>query len=586
MFTVKFMSVSVNGIIYEESDDYTYDSNEGKLSFHNKLYPESKVTVTLTYLNNSANVISDIDNTPYEKTKLFDEFESSVELNTSTFSSFILDFRTNPPTNLNIVISNILNEYSIGKSIILTLIFGDTVPVISWGNNVAWKNASAPSFESNYTYVIHLTKMYLGIKYIAMDINKVLTRKFMNLKKKYPTSGEINIASTEMVSSGNDDEDEYLVGMYMTGLNIMLKEAADHFNVSLNNTTYTDLQSMSNNPSNSIGGLTNQMVIAYEYIVLDKMINNVNLSNSQALSRANSDPEISNYYYSENDISDTNTYLIFLFSPATDVLAKNAALNYNVTDFYTLRDNGSLTYHNVLKYYLMTYNNLSDQEAEDDIVNRGYEDILFEICDIGGEVMKYFTDSSSSSHDFVLEDYNFWLESIEYYSMYPNGSIAYTQYGTDLGFGNSINTIRSDAFSEGWFNPGSSYEEVYNTPYDNSHVRPWDGNNYRSKGEFCILDFDGLSGYAPQYVLVSTFDFTRNGLLFKNANIEINSNNVRRCQRNKYLDFWASYIGDSSVDCYEFTNTTIRDALITYFINANNQDLNNESWIPVQVVMH
>lgn len=79
---MKYISVYVNGVFYEESDDYTFDNRTGIFVFTNKFNAYEKVTITVAYIDN---VLGNIDNTyedVYERVKYYDNFS---KLTTSSY---------------------------------------------------------------------------------------------------------------------------------------------------------------------------------------------------------------------------------------------------------------------------------------------------------------------------------------------------------------------------------------------------------------------------------------------------------------------------------------------------------------------
>ena len=164
---MKYISVYVNGVFYEEADDYTFDNRTGIFVFTNKFNADEKVTITVAYIDN---VLGNIDNTyedVYERVKYYDIFSlETLNFDINKFNTFVLDCTKNDilyPISISIPNTSDIN----GKSIIITLMFSLNVPVISWSNTIVWPENSSLVFNANTTYYISMVQPYNKSKYMA-----------------------------------------------------------------------------------------------------------------------------------------------------------------------------------------------------------------------------------------------------------------------------------------------------------------------------------------------------------------------------------------------------------------------------------
>ena len=143
-------------------------------TFDESFEGDEKVTVVLSYIDDSATDIEGFNGDKYEKpiqrSKVYSVFPSStISLDIDTYSLFVLDFRTVSPSTLTITIPNVSGD-SIGKVFVLSILTGSSsVPVITWGNNVVWNssNYTAPSLEVNKAYNMSFLQANASTKYIA-----------------------------------------------------------------------------------------------------------------------------------------------------------------------------------------------------------------------------------------------------------------------------------------------------------------------------------------------------------------------------------------------------------------------------------
>ena len=141
-----------------------------------------KVTVVISYFDDSATdralfATSDKYEKPYEKVKMYSNLTgaASITLDIDTYNLFIIDTRTSTPTSITVTIPN-TSGVSIGKSVMIGIILGSTLPIISWGGNVIWNTSdtTAPTFEASKSYNISLFKMNSLFKYIG-NVNSIFT---------------------------------------------------------------------------------------------------------------------------------------------------------------------------------------------------------------------------------------------------------------------------------------------------------------------------------------------------------------------------------------------------------------------------
>ena len=185
-FKVKYISVYVNGVFYEEADDYTFDNRTGVFVFANKFNADEKVTITVAYIDNASGSIDNTYENVYERVKYYDYFSNVTDLNfdIDKFNSFILDFTKEDTENTSITPISIHlpdTQASTGKSIMVTLMFGAQVPIITWSDNLVWDGLT-PTFTENNSYIISITKSSYLTKYCAQS-NGIIPTKLFKLKK-------------------------------------------------------------------------------------------------------------------------------------------------------------------------------------------------------------------------------------------------------------------------------------------------------------------------------------------------------------------------------------------------------------------
>ena len=71
---MKYISVYVNGVFYEEADDYTFDNRTGVFVFANKFNADEKVTIIVSYIDNASGSIDTTYENVYERVKYYDNF--------------------------------------------------------------------------------------------------------------------------------------------------------------------------------------------------------------------------------------------------------------------------------------------------------------------------------------------------------------------------------------------------------------------------------------------------------------------------------------------------------------------------------
>ena len=169
---MKYISVYVNGVFYEEADDYTFDNRTGVFVFANKFNADEKVTITVAYIDNISGNIDNTYENAYEKVKYYDNFSNeipTIDFDIEKFNSFVLDFTKDnsiePTTPRSIHIPNTPDIN--GKSIMVTLLFGSVIPIIAWDDTVIWTENSSPVFNANTTYYISMIQPYNKLKYMA-----------------------------------------------------------------------------------------------------------------------------------------------------------------------------------------------------------------------------------------------------------------------------------------------------------------------------------------------------------------------------------------------------------------------------------
>ncbi len=92
-YKVKYISVYVNGVFYEEADDYTFDSKTGTFVFANKFDSEEKVTITVAYLAGVPSYINSSYEEAYERVKYYDNFPTITQSSTQSTSQRLYLYR-------------------------------------------------------------------------------------------------------------------------------------------------------------------------------------------------------------------------------------------------------------------------------------------------------------------------------------------------------------------------------------------------------------------------------------------------------------------------------------------------------------
>lgn len=157
----------------DEDDDYTYNSSTYTFTFDEAFEGGEKVSVILSYIDDSATDIEGFNGDKYERpierSKVYTTFSSSITLEIDKYNLFVLDFTTTTPSTLTINIPNVSGD-AIGKVLLINVLIGSSsVPVITWGNNIVWNTSSnlAPSFETNKAYNLSFLQANAGTKYIG-----------------------------------------------------------------------------------------------------------------------------------------------------------------------------------------------------------------------------------------------------------------------------------------------------------------------------------------------------------------------------------------------------------------------------------
>lgn len=172
--TVTSIAVYLNGLRMDEDDDYTYNSSTYTFTFDEAFEGGEKVTVVLSYIDDSATDVEGFNSDKYEKpiqkSKVYSTFSSStISLEIDKYSLFVLDFRTTTPSTLTLTIPNVSGD-AIGKVFVLSMIMGSSsVPVITWGNNIVWNSPdyTAPDLEVDKAYNISFLQANASTKYIG-----------------------------------------------------------------------------------------------------------------------------------------------------------------------------------------------------------------------------------------------------------------------------------------------------------------------------------------------------------------------------------------------------------------------------------
>ena len=171
---VTSIAVYLNGLRMDENDDYTYNSSTYTFTFDEAFEGGEKVTVVLSYIDDSATDVEGFNSDKYEKpiqkSKVYSTFSSStIDLDINNYSLFVLDFTTTTPNTLTITIPNVSGD-AIGKVFVLSMLMGSSsVPVITWGNNIVWNTPdyTAPDLEVDKAYNISFFQANASTKYIG-----------------------------------------------------------------------------------------------------------------------------------------------------------------------------------------------------------------------------------------------------------------------------------------------------------------------------------------------------------------------------------------------------------------------------------
>ena len=157
----------------DEDDDYTYNSSTYTFTFDEAFEGGEKVTVVLSYIDDSATDVEGFNSDKYEKpiqkSKVYSTFSSTIDLDINNYSLFVLDFTTTTPNTLTITIPNVSGD-AIGKVFVLSMLMGSSsVPVIIWGNNIVWNSPdyTAPDLEVDKAYNISFFQANASTKYIG-----------------------------------------------------------------------------------------------------------------------------------------------------------------------------------------------------------------------------------------------------------------------------------------------------------------------------------------------------------------------------------------------------------------------------------
>ena len=192
-YKVKYISVYVNGIFYEEADDYTFDNRTGVFLFNNKFGDDEKVTIIVAYMNGVSSYADSLFEETYERVKYYDNFTNITTLNLDVdkFNSFILDFTKSDEMDnieaLNSISINILNKSIFnGKTFSITLLFGIRTPAIVWDTNIIWNTTDGfPPVLNNFTtYTFVLNKITSDTKYCGTPIFNINTALVSNIYNK------------------------------------------------------------------------------------------------------------------------------------------------------------------------------------------------------------------------------------------------------------------------------------------------------------------------------------------------------------------------------------------------------------------
>ena len=165
----------------DESDDYTFNNSTYTFTFIEPFEGDEKVTIVISYIDDSAAdrelyFNSEQYEKPYERTKTFSVFNSnSITLDISNFNLFVIDMTTNSPNTLTVNIPS-TSGASIGKSLMISILLGSTLPVITWSSNVIWNTSdtTAPTFEASTSYNISMFQVNSNTKYIG-NVNSSFT---------------------------------------------------------------------------------------------------------------------------------------------------------------------------------------------------------------------------------------------------------------------------------------------------------------------------------------------------------------------------------------------------------------------------
>lgn len=225
---MKYISVYVNGVFYEEADDYTFDNRTGVFVFANKFNADEKVTITVAYIDNASGSIDNTYENVYERVKYYDNFSNLTDLNfdIDKFNSFVLDFTkddSSPITPISIHLPD--TQASTGKSIMVTLMFGAQVPIITWSDNIVWENDRTPTFREYNTYIITINQISNFLKYTAKVSISRYTKILKQKKEPAIKDGTIYMDNGVEVWDGDGHQIE-------EHMNELYQEAAAYYNIS------------------------------------------------------------------------------------------------------------------------------------------------------------------------------------------------------------------------------------------------------------------------------------------------------------------------------------------------------------------
>ena len=177
---LKYMVIYVNGLRMDEGDDYTYNNTNYTVTFTEAFDGGEKVTVVLSHFEDSATdkalyATSDKYEKPYERTKVYSSLtgSASITLDINNYNLFVLDLRTSIPNTISVSLPN-CSGAAIGKSVMISVLIGSSLPTFTWGGNVIWNTSdtTAPTFQTGKSYNISLFQVNSVVKYIG-NVNSV-----------------------------------------------------------------------------------------------------------------------------------------------------------------------------------------------------------------------------------------------------------------------------------------------------------------------------------------------------------------------------------------------------------------------------